>query len=113
MKQKKRVYISGPMTGLSREYYMKCFAESERQLRLVHPGWEIVNPAKLAPCRWPWLYRLMGYRLTLAYDLWHLRRCTHIYMMAGWQCSRGARLEHMKAREWGIIEIVRNKYIKT
>ena len=23
------------------------------------------------------------------------------------------RLEHMKACEWGIIEIVRNKYIKT
>lgn len=102
---KNRVYISGPMSGLSREYYMKCFAERERQIRLVHPGWDIVNPTKLAPCRWPWLYRLMGYRLTLAYDLWHLHRCTHICMMAGWQSSRGARLERMKAREWGIEKI--------
>lgn len=40
-----------------------------------------------------------------ACDLWHLRRCTHIYMMAGWQNSRGARLERMKAREWGIEEM--------
>ena len=76
--KRKRVYISGPMSGLSREYYMKCFAERERQLRMVHPDWRIVNPTKLAPCRWPWLYRLLGDRLTLAYDLWHLRRCTHI-----------------------------------
>ena len=102
---KKRVYISGPMSGLSREYYMKCFAERERQIRLVHSDWEIVNPTKLAPCRWPWLYRLMGYRLTLLYDLWHLMRCDGITMLAGWEQSRGARLERMKAREWGIEEM--------
>ena len=108
--KRKRVYISGPMSGLSREYYMKCFAERERQLRMVHPDWRIVNPTKLAPCRWPWLYRLLGYRLTLAYDLWHLRRCTHICMMTAWRYSRGARLEHLKAREWGIEIITRKTY---
>jgi len=96
-----RVYISGPMTGQERREYLRNFYQAEERLRRA--GFrEIVNPTKLAPCRWPWLYRLMGYRLTLAYDLWHLRRCTHIYMMGGWQSSRGARLERMKAREWGI-----------
>jgi hypothetical protein len=36
---------------------------------------------------------LLGYRLTLLYDLWHLSRCTHIYKMPGWQQSRGANIE--------------------
>ena len=99
-----RVYISGPMTGLERREYLRNFYQAEEWLRWA--GFrKIMNPTKLAPCRWPWLYRLIGYRLTLAYDLWHLRRCTHIYMMAGWQYSRGARLERMKAREWGIEEM--------
>ena len=101
----KRVYISGPISGLGREYCAKVFAERERQIRLVHQDWEVVNPTKLAPYRWPWLYRLIGYRLTLAYDLWHLSRCTHIYMMPAWWCSRGARLERMKARQWCIEEL--------
>ena len=99
---KKRIYISGPISGLSREYYLKIFADKERQLRLVHPDWKIVNPTKLAPSRWLWIYRLIGYRLTLAYDLWNLRRCTHICVLAGAEQSRGARLERMKAREYGI-----------
>ena len=99
-----RVYISGPMTGLERREYLRNFYQAEEWLRWA--GFrKIMNPTKLAPCRWPWLYRLIGYRLTLAYDLWHLRRCTHIYMMAGWQYSRGARLERMKAREWRIEEM--------
>lgn len=100
-----RIYISGPISGLSRDYYMKIFADKEKQLRLVHPGCEVVNPTMLLPSRHLWIYRLLGYRLTLAYDLWHLRRCTHICVLAGAERSRGARLERMKAREYGIIRI--------
>lgn len=53
----------------------------------------------------PWLYKIVGYRLTLAYDLWLLKHCTHIHMVGDdWRQSRGARLERMKARQWGIKE---------
>ena len=103
MSKRIKVYISGPISGLGQEYCAKTFAERERQIRLVHHDWEVVNPTKLAPFRWPLLYRLIGYKLTLAYDLWHLSRCTHIYMVGNdWYLSRGARLERMKARKWNI-----------
>ena len=92
------------MSGVPRDQYLEMFRRAEQSLR--DRGYQrIVNPIRVWACRWPWLYILMGYRLTLAYDLWLLRRCTHIYMMAGWQSSRGARLERMKAREWGIEEM--------
>lgn len=96
---KQRIYISGPMSGLPREEYLARFARAEAALR--HFG-RVVNPARLAPCRWPWLYRLIGYRKTLAWDLRVLRRCDTIAVMPGYERSRGARLEMMKAREWNL-----------
>ncbi len=89
--KKKRVYISGPISGLSRRRYMARFALAEEYLK--RQGFQVCNPTRLAPCRWLWLYRLMGYRLTLLYDLWHLMRCSHIYLMDGWKDSRGAQIE--------------------
>lgn len=98
--KKRRIYISGPMSGLPREEYLLNFAAI--QVMLEACGYEVVSPTQLAPCRWPWLYRLLGYRLTLAYDLYHLRRCTHIYMMPGSEHSKGARLERLTARRLNI-----------
>lgn len=79
-----KVYISGPISGRRREDYLAAFAERERWLR--EQGHDaICNPCRLAPCRFPWLYKVIGYRLTLLYDLYHLMRCTHITMLPGWQ----------------------------
>lgn len=100
MKDKQRVYISGAMSGVAREHYLARFDMAERILK--NEGWRVVNPARLAPCRWPWLYRLLGYRLTLLYDLWYLSRCTHIYKMPGWQQSRGANIESCWAYHFKI-----------
>ena len=76
MKDKQRVYISGAMSGVAREHYLARFDMAERILK--NEGWRVVNPARLAPCRWPWLYRLLGYRLTLLYDLWQQSRGANI-----------------------------------
>ena len=100
---KKKVYISGPISGLKRQEYLCRFADVEGMLK--RRGLVVVNPTRLAPCRWSWIYRLIGYRLTLAYDLWWLRRCQYIYMMWLSEKSLGSRLERRKAREWGIEEI--------
>lgn len=108
MSKDKRIYISGPMSGVPRDQYLEMFRRAEQSLR--DRGYQrIVNPIRVWACRWPWLYRIVGYRLTLWYDLRLLKRCTHIFMVGpGWRDSRGARLERMKAREWGIEEI---KYV--
>ena len=92
------------MSGLPEHFWRVRFSIKADWLRTF--GHEVVNPADTVIARHPWLYRIVGYRLTLWYDLLMLRRCTHICMVGNdWQQSRGARLERMKAREWGIVEL--------
>jgi len=100
MKKAKKIYISGPISGLPRLGYMAYFGGNEKKLK--EKGWKVVNPTRLFPCRWPWLYRIMGYRLTLLYDLWHLSRCDAIAMLPGWEYSRGANIEIQWASVFGI-----------
>ena len=98
-----RIYISGPISGIDRAVYLSAFAEAERRLRAK--GYDTLNPTRLPPSRWLWIYKLLGYRLTLLYDLWHLMRCDGITMLAGWEHSRGARLEKATADIFNIEEI--------
>ena len=96
----KRVYISGQMSELPRKEYLARFAKAEELLK--QEGYAVVNPARLLPSRWPWLYRLMGYRLTLLYDLWRLSHCDLIYKIPGWKESHGANIESCWAFHMGI-----------
>ena len=101
---KRRIYISGPMTGIEPREYRRRFREAEAILR--RHGYGCINPCRVWPCRFPWLYRLMnallGKRLTyaviLAYDLILLMtRADGIVMLPGWQASRGAQIENYVA----------------
>jgi len=98
---KRRIYISGPMTGIEPREYRRRFREAEAILR--RHGYGCINPCRVWPCRFPWLYRLMnallGKRLTyaaiLAYDLILLMtRADGIAMLPGWRASRGAQIEN-------------------
>lgn len=102
MKKKKRLlYLSGGMSGIEPREYRRRFREAEAILR--RHGYGCINPCRVWPCRFPWLYRLMnallGKRLTyaviLAYDLILLMtRADGIVMLPGWQASRGAQIEN-------------------
>ena len=83
-----KVYISGPMSGIPRDEYLKRFRECEKLLR-ANGYQNIVNPINVWACRWPWLYRLLGYRLVLWYDIQLLKRCDAICLMEGWSGSYG------------------------
>ena len=98
--KKLKVYLSGRITGVRRETYLRQFAEAEKMLKEV--GFQVVNPTKFLICKWPWLYRLIGYRLTLSYDIWRLSRCDAFCMLPGWQLSRGARIERKNAINKGL-----------
>ena len=99
-----KVYLSGAMSHVPRKTWRWRFATVQKILE--EQGWQVVNPADTIIARHPWLYRLVGYRLTLWYDMQLLKRCTHIYMVGNdWHLSRGARLERIKAREWNIKEL--------
>ena len=92
---KEKVYISGPITGHDRDEYMAAFARAERLLK--NNGYRVANPTRHPPCRWRWLYRIMGYRLTLLYDLALLMRCDRIFLLPGWKDSHGACIESFTA----------------
>ena len=111
---KRRIYISGPMTGIEPREYRRRFREAETILR--RHGYGCINPCRVWPCRFPWLYLLMnallGKRLTyaviLAYDLILLMtRADGIAMLPGWQASRGAQIENYTARHFPMMGISR------
>lgn len=98
---KRRVYLSGPMTGCARADYVRRFREAEAILK--KNGYGCINPCRVWLCRFHWLYRmtnaLLGKRLTyaliLAYDLiLIMTRADSIVMLPGWHASRGAQIEN-------------------
>ena len=109
---KRKIYLSGPMTGIEPREYRRRFREAETILR--RHGYGCINPCRVWPCRFPWLYRLMnallGKRLTyaviLAYDLLLLMtRADGIAMLPGWQASRGAQIENYVAFHFPMMGI--------
>ena len=76
-------------TGNVSKENIETFHRAEQRLREAGNK-HIVNPARVWACRFPWLYRIVGYRLTLWYDLQLLKRCEAIYLLNGWQDSVGA-----------------------
>ena len=108
MRRQKICYLSGKISGLGRETYLARFAHAEEILK--REGFAVINPTKFAPCRWPWLYNILGYELTLLYDLWHLwRRADRIFLIPGWQDSQGARIESFTAHVLGIYQLPHGK----
>lgn len=89
-----KVYISGPITG--HQDYMKQFDHAERLLRLH--GYETINPARendRMPEGTTWeQYMARCWKL--------IRPAEAIYLMDGWNTSRGACMELTWATHMGI-----------
>ena len=114
MIKKQTIYVAGPMRGYE-EFNYPAFYEAERILESI--GWDVVNPAKMDAEE---LDKKEGVDL-LTFDphksvvdqetLRHLlsrdleavaKKCTAIYMLDGWEESRGALAEWQLARALGI-----------
>ena len=93
-KPQKRYYISGPMTGIA-DYNRPAFMAASKELARL--GLDHFNPATHG------LPDGLEWSDYLRFDIRHLTDCTHIYMLPGWEQSKGARLEHRVARELGLI----------
>lgn len=109
---KRRIYLSGGMSGVERADYVRRFREAERILR--RHGYGCINPCRVWTCRWPWIYRAMewvlgerlAYAVVLCYDLLLLMtRADGIAMLPGWQASRGAQIENYVARHFPMMGI--------
>jgi len=85
MKQLKRIYIAGRISGLSYPAVIKQFNEAEAFLRSL--GFEVVNPVKLIPPGTGWTEAM---RTCIAY----LMACNYIIMLPGWENSTRATIEY-------------------
>lgn len=89
-----KVYISGPISGLLYEEVEKAFNDAE--IRLQEQGYEVVNPLNNG------LPRESTWNEHMRADLKLLLDCDAIYMLDGWEYSRGASLEYDLAIDLGF-----------
>lgn len=88
-----KIYIAGPITNCPN--YKERFEIAEKQL--TAKGHAVVNPVKNEG---------FTYKEYIDMGLNELMRCETIYLLNGWELSRGARLECWYAATVGI-EIIK------
>lgn len=99
---KKKVYISGAIAHYDLEERRRAFDDAERFLSLK--GFEPVNPFKNGlPDEAHW-------RLHMRADIGLLLECDYIYMLSGWELSKGAKLELDVASSCGIGVLFENQF---
>lgn len=94
----KRIYISGPMTGMPEHNFPLFNAEAAR-LRAL--GYDVVNPVDINPDPGPTWHEC------LRKDLLALLTCDTLVLLDGWMISQGAHLELHVAHRVGmrIVEV--------
>lgn len=85
------IYIAGPMTGLP-EYNLPAFYKKEKELK--RESWLVLNPAKIG--------EMPDYDMYLPINKAMLDGADAIYLLNGWENSKGAVLECKYALEKGL-----------
>ena len=93
MDNKKKVYLSGRMSGLEEEEFKAIFKEAEEEL--IEMGYEVINPCEID-------YIPEDYAGQLLIALGELAKCDAIYLLENWKESNGARCEYWFARGMGL-----------
>ena len=92
--KRSKLFISGPISGRP---YKEAVRHFNAYALLVHQfGFDPVNPIQLCRPDWSW-------RRCMAVCLWHLLWCDAVFMLRGWDMSRGARIEHRVAEILGKV----------
>lgn len=88
-----KVYVSGPMKGFSWENCVARFQAAKDEVTAL--GHEAVSPADIQD-------ESFSYQDYMRADLKLLLDCDVIYMMRGWDESKGAMIEYEVARVCGM-----------
>ena len=92
--QKKKIYISGQISGLTRPEYVANFLEAARLLNAQ--GYDVVNPLfNGVDATQPWQVHMKA-------DIRLLIECDAIFMLSNWELSNGATLEREIAKGLGL-----------
>lgn len=96
--KKPRVYIAGPITGMKNNNRVAFAAAKER---LNEAGYDAVNHQENEDETRPgWTYEAI-----MKDDIINLMDCQYIYLLPGWDKSRGATLEKHVADVLGIRQV--------
>lgn len=80
-----RIYLAGPMTGITQLNFPRFNAEAARLREL---GFAVINPAEINTDT------SRSWRDCMRADIRELVTCDAIALLRGWERSRGAVLEH-------------------
>jgi hypothetical protein len=90
-----KIYISGPMSGHD-DLNFPAFNDAAALLRAE--GHEVVNPAEInTDLNADWLECIIE-------DIKWVAACEAIYMLPGWEASKGAMIERLVAAKLGLKE---------
>ena len=108
MSRKSTIYVAGPMRGHP-DYNYPAFDRLTRVLRAQ--GWDVVNPADMDRTQFQPDSDPSDFNPDINYEDQEFMRdalkrdmvaicdkCTAVYMMAGWETSKGAKAEHALAK---------------
>tara|TARA_R110001592_G_scaffold290290_1_gene559399 strand:+ start:3128 stop:3511 length:384 start_codon:yes stop_codon:yes gene_type:complete len=102
MNKKLKIYIAGPMSGIVGLNWTKF---NQKETDLASAGWTVINPARmdyesgLDPATELTEY---DYEDAARRDIEALKSCDAIYLMSGFQFSKGACWERALAKHWGL-----------
>lgn len=98
---KKKIYISGKITGLNPDQAFSLFNNAE--LFLTDEGWDVINPMTISH------EHDKSWESYMKNDLKALLDCEAIYMLNDWHTSKGANIEYNLARELGL-KVIFSRY---
>lgn len=99
--KKLRIYIAGPMSGYLDGNFPSFFTKEKQ---LIAEGWDVVNPAQMDVDRGidPNQLGEYDYEDCASRDIEALHTCDAIYMLSGFQYSKGACWERALAKYWNL-----------
>jgi hypothetical protein len=100
----KRIYLSGPMTGMQ-DHNIPAFNAAAQKLRIL--GYDVVNPAEITP------QNGTAWEDYMRADLQALLTCDTIALMGGWENSKGAHLELHLAHRVGMTVVFADAVCQT
>lgn len=93
IKEIKRVYVSGKISGIKLEYAKQNFQFACKEVVKFHEADFVVNPFDIQP--------FLGIKHWICYminDIRKQRKCTHTAFMWNWKDSKGAVIEYFCAK---------------